>query len=281
MDPTSPHPQLGAVAVGARRPLRRGELLARRPRPGAGARARRQRRCASATAGSPGVRALGLARAERRRDSGVDEPGRPRALRDSRPRAPRCAVAVEAAGRHGSRGSNWSGLVPAAELARCIGRLPGLGRPRPRRHDRGPPRDMTPPSWTSDARTRSGGGDAAAFERRVGAGPGAAPAPTGRPRSRTSRRAGARIQLALDPNFAAAAHGLGFPGRRTPLREEQIRINPQTVGAALRARALLPPPVPSGFKNLIDLLNLHRHPPLLDLTPGATNDAAGITTVSL
>ena len=106
-----------------RRPAaaRRGELLARRPttspwrardrRGGPRARRRAPGRAGPRASRSPSVG----------RDAGVDEPGRPRALPGSRPRAPRCARRAEAAGGTGHAGR--------ARRARARGRARPVLRP--------------------------------------------------------------------------------------------------------------------------------------------------------
>ena len=44
---------------------------------------------------------------------------------------------------------------------------------------------------------------------------------------------GERVFEAVDADLAAPAHGLGFPGGRTPLGEEEIGVDPEAVGVLL------------------------------------------------
>ena len=56
---------------------------------------------------------------------------------------------------------------------------------------------------------------------------------------------GERVLEALDPDLAAPAHRLGLPGRRAPLREEQVGVDPEAVRPLLPA-ALVAPGEPMG-----------------------------------
>ena len=146
--------------------------------------------------------------------------------------------------------------------------VPRLGRPRPRRHDRGPPRALNA-RFASKPAVMPGFADAkTAWVRRwwrcrgvrarAGVGPGAAPARTGRPRSRTSRRAGARTR-----GTRPAPHSPGTPpwppGSTHPAPGRTGRDRPRGSSPAPASRA--PPRVASGLQKSHDLLNLHRHPP--------------------
>ena len=188
--------------------------------------------CASRDGGLPGVRALGLLCSPRRPAAGLDEPRRPRPHRD-RGRVPARArrrprsstdVAIGRAGRAACRAASSIGAR----------RVPALGRHRRRRS-------------TIEARHRPRGRDSARPARR----------PTkraGEPRAPDERALAAdaaafplghatpdpellavpqRVLEALVLHLAAAAHGLGLLGGGSSLREEQVGIDPEAVGALL------------------------------------------------
>ena len=136
-------PRAGGAAPDARRdrgrrapPARRGERRARGRRPRR-SRVASRARSASATAGSLGVRALGLALPSRRPGAGEHEPRRPRRDRDRarvhRGARPRRGAAVAVAG------VELVGLLPAAALARASSEFlawSGLGPSDDRRSSR-------------------------------------------------------------------------------------------------------------------------------------------------
>ena len=228
LGPDAPAPALGAVAVGARPPLvavncelDRDDLALARADRQRGARARRRaaRACGRSVSRLP----------SRRSRAGVDEPRRPRAHR-ARGRVPRRCGAAPTRRATTSRGSSSSGLLPAAELARCDAGVPGLVRPRPRPDDRSPPRAVLR-FGVDRAVVRPGARELrrrwrAALERALAADP--APLPLGEaapdPELLAVRE---RVLEALDPHLAARGTPPWPPGSRRPAPGRRGRDRPR------------------------------------------------------
>ena len=220
-------PTLGAVAVGRAAAARGGELRARPRRRRARARASRAR-CASATAGCRVCGRSGFTLDVGGAGAGVDEPRRARAhraagrrataVRDARARrrrrrrarrARRPAPRRRARALRPTSSSTWSGIGPDQTIeARLAARVSAATGQAPMR--------------------------GAALERALAADPAALPLRQPAPDPELLA-VGERVLEAVDPDLAAPAHRLGLPGGRTPLREEEVGVDPQAVGLLLPA----------------------------------------------
>ena len=211
----------------------RGELRARPRR--RRARARRSRaRCASATADCPAcARSGSCSRPAGRAQVSMNLIALDRDRAPGR-RARRCAISPDAAAVDvAASSSSGSCRRPSSRVATASS---SSGRHQRRSDDRGPAsvRPVMPRARAPELRRRR----RPALERTLAADPAALP--LGEPAPDAELLAvGERVLEAVDPDLAPPADGLGLPGGRSPLGEEEVGIDPEAVGVLLPA-ALVP-----------------------------------------